>query len=424
MSANDRVIEAARYWESHAKSDPLWAVLSDPTKRGRRWDLDTFFETGRREISLLMFQLEELGLSPSGECALDFGCGVGRLSQALATYFKRVIGLDVAPTMVRLAEQLNRFHDRVTYVLNQQLDLSIVPTRSVTFVYSDIVLQHLEPDLAAAYIRDFLRVAAWKGIIVFQLPSHRRATEEMPTPVTPLPLSAYRADITQRSPAKTATYPAATPIQLVVAIRNLGEHAWSTHVGGIRVGNHWRSADDDAMLIQDDGRTSIPALASGDSATVEIEVRTPARPGSYVCEIDLVHEGLWWFADQGSQTLRIPVRVSEVAADDANRTVRDSRAVSYGSAKLVYETLPDDSVAPGEFPMHGMAREAVERLVNAHGGVLRHVEVDERCGREWIGYRYYVQKVPPLRRLFRDLSWRLRGRNDHRLSQGVGSPRR
>src|SRR5512147_2288602 len=98
---------AGEFWEDAAQRDPLWAILSDPTKRGRQWDLGEFFETGRREISLLLYQLRQLGHPPSAGRALDFGCGVGRLTQALAATFAEVVGVDVSPTMIRLARELN-----------------------------------------------------------------------------------------------------------------------------------------------------------------------------------------------------------------------------------------------------------------------------------------------------------------------------
>ena len=35
----------------------------------------------------------------------------------------------------------------------------------------------------------------------------------------------------------------------------------------------------------------------------------PAQPGRYFLEFDLVHEGVTWFEQKGSSTLRVPVRV-------------------------------------------------------------------------------------------------------------------
>ncbi len=47
--------------------------------------------------------------------ALDFGCGVGRLTQALARHFNIVDGVDIAPSMIELANQFNRSGGRCRY---------------------------------------------------------------------------------------------------------------------------------------------------------------------------------------------------------------------------------------------------------------------------------------------------------------------
>lgn len=146
------------FWEDAAQRDPLWAILSDPAKRGRRWELRAFFETGRREISLLLYQLRQLRHFPRTGPALDFGCGVGRLTQALATTFAEVVGVDLSPTMIRLANRLNQHSRTARYILNQSPDLAQFPSAGFDFVYSDTVLQHLEPDAARRYVKEFLRV--------------------------------------------------------------------------------------------------------------------------------------------------------------------------------------------------------------------------------------------------------------------------
>ena len=39
-----------REWEELAELDPLWAVLSEPDRKGGRWDLDAFLATGEVEV--------------------------------------------------------------------------------------------------------------------------------------------------------------------------------------------------------------------------------------------------------------------------------------------------------------------------------------------------------------------------------------
>lgn len=94
-------------WDNLAKIDPLWAILADAEKKGNRWKIAEFFETGVKEINSLMEYVDSLDITIAQENsrALDFGCGVGRLTQALANYFDQVYGVDIAPSMIELADR-------------------------------------------------------------------------------------------------------------------------------------------------------------------------------------------------------------------------------------------------------------------------------------------------------------------------------
>jgi len=71
-------------WEDLADLDPLWAVSSFSEYRFRKWDTGQFFKTGDEEISKLMQACLQMGYPKGTECVLDFGCGVGRCTRALA----------------------------------------------------------------------------------------------------------------------------------------------------------------------------------------------------------------------------------------------------------------------------------------------------------------------------------------------------
>ena len=77
----------SRRWETLARTDPFWAVLSDPAMRGNRWKREECFRTGRVEIEEVLAYVAGRGLELRRREALDFGCGVGRLTQALADHF-------------------------------------------------------------------------------------------------------------------------------------------------------------------------------------------------------------------------------------------------------------------------------------------------------------------------------------------------
>ena len=157
-------------WDYLGEHDPLWAILSFPQKRGNRWKLEEFFATGRDEIEALLQVVANRFPDVPHRCALDFGCGVGRLTRALAAHFDHVIGIDVAASMIRQARELNAEIQACKFVLNERADLSFVPSGSVDFIYSNIVLQHIERPYSDRYLQEFVRVLSPRGLAVFQIP--------------------------------------------------------------------------------------------------------------------------------------------------------------------------------------------------------------------------------------------------------------
>ena len=158
-------------WTALGEADPLWAILTNEESEGGGWDLDAFFASGEAEITSVMAEVDSLGLAFQRGRALDFGCGVGRLTRALGARFDEAHGVDIAPTMLDLARRLNEEHPNLVFHLNQQPDLGLFPTDHFDFVYSRIVLQHMAPEYAMRYIEEFVRVVRPGGLVAFQIPS-------------------------------------------------------------------------------------------------------------------------------------------------------------------------------------------------------------------------------------------------------------
>src|SRR6266480_1580790 len=146
-------------WDTQGRVDPLWAILSDPIKKGGRWDAEEFFATGVRDVESLINYLRGLpGAALGSRAALDFGCGVGRLTQPLAQHFAEVVGVDVSPSMIDLAQQYNRHAERCRYCVNATADLARFPTEHFDLVLSYLTLQHIPPRYTKQYIREFVRI--------------------------------------------------------------------------------------------------------------------------------------------------------------------------------------------------------------------------------------------------------------------------
>jgi ubiquinone/menaquinone biosynthesis C-methylase UbiE len=165
--------ELQKHWDQFGKQDPLWAIITEEGKKGRKWNRDEFFETGMQEIKDVMQYVEKLRVLPQRGRALDFGCGVGRLTQARANYFEEIVGIDIAPSMVRLARQYNRFGSRCVYYVNDTDNLRRFSDQEFHFIYTNIVLQHMKPEYAKSYIKEFLRLLKPQGVLIFQLPSKK-----------------------------------------------------------------------------------------------------------------------------------------------------------------------------------------------------------------------------------------------------------
>ena len=195
--------ELQQHWDRFGRKDPLWAIVAWPEKKGNKWQLDEFFETGVREIATVVESAEGLNIDLKRRRALDFGCGVGRLTQALANHFDEVVGVDIAPSMVKLARKYNRHGSKCTYHLNETDDLRLFPDKTFDFVYTNIVLQHMLPVYAKSYIREFLRVLVPNGLLIFQLPSERVQERGSETPDFSEAQNAERVDPLARIKAFT-----------------------------------------------------------------------------------------------------------------------------------------------------------------------------------------------------------------------------
>jgi SAM-dependent methyltransferase len=161
--------QVRRHWDALAKDDPFWAVLTQSQKQGNRWAIDEFYDTGAAEVTADLAEVRLLDPNLRPDRALDFGCGTGRLTAALARHFKRVAGVDISARMVALAKEHCR-EPGVEFVHNVKPDLRIFADGSFDFVYSRITLQHVAPRYGRRYLAEFIRVLAPGGILLVQIP--------------------------------------------------------------------------------------------------------------------------------------------------------------------------------------------------------------------------------------------------------------
>lgn len=366
--------ELRSHWDLLGRDDPLWAVLTISGKEGGNWDPAEFFRTGQGEIDGVMNYLATLPVSIGRGRALDFGCGVGRLTQALCRHFTRCDGVDIAPSMIDRARRLNSFGERCQYHLNVSSDLALFADNTFDFAYTNIVLQHMKPEYSRKYVGELIRVIGPGGIAVFQLPdSTVEPARNEALRAAPLPAGAYAASIAVSEPRLSA--PAGTLLKLTVRVRNMGNTLWPARDRNchIHIGNHWRSSAG-KLLRRDDCRADLPAdLAPGGELEAPISATVPDIPGEYLLELDMVHESVCWFEEQGSPVTRVRVQAGPRLAGN------ESAGASWKP----------------RMEMHGIRRPLVLDIIRKAGAHLVDIQEDHSAGAEWLSYRYWVTKTAP-----------------------------
>ncbi|MBF0551941.1 MAG: hypothetical protein HQK60_15580 [Deltaproteobacteria bacterium] len=106
-------------------------------------------------------------------------------------------------------------------------------------------------------------------------------------------------------------FPALNPgqqYQIAVRVQNTSPSKWNyTSNQPINLSYHW--LDEKGVEVEHDGaRTPIPQGFR--EAVLKAVIKAPAKPGNYICELDLVQENVRWFAGKGAKPLRVPVTVS------------------------------------------------------------------------------------------------------------------
>ncbi len=161
--------QVRRHWDLFARRDPLWAVLTTSAAEGNRWTIGEFFASGQREVDATIATIRTHLPDAGRHQALDFGCGVGRITQALAHHFDRVTGVDISAEMLVHARRHNRQGDRVAYKHNPVDHLGDFADGTFDLVFSVLTLQHMAPKYSRRYLAEFMRICAPGGAVFFQI---------------------------------------------------------------------------------------------------------------------------------------------------------------------------------------------------------------------------------------------------------------
>lgn len=147
-----------RDWDARARTNARHFVATGQD----RWSDDEFFASGERTAAeQILTDLPNIcqGKTPGEMRVLEIGCGVGRVTRALAQLFGEVHAVDISGEMVARAREALRGLPNAHVYQNNGIDLSVLPVLPFDFAFSVIVFQHIPSyDVIESYVREVHRV--------------------------------------------------------------------------------------------------------------------------------------------------------------------------------------------------------------------------------------------------------------------------
>lgn len=158
LKENERIID---YWNRAAQRDARretvsqWQGESDE-QYAKRWT-----EEGEYVASKI------LAVSPPDPVALEIGPGLGRITVPMLPHCRSILGLDIAPKMVRATEKALAGKQNFRAQLIRDEDFSFLPRGHFDLVYSIGCFQHADKKTFYRYLRGIQRTLQPKGVLFF-----------------------------------------------------------------------------------------------------------------------------------------------------------------------------------------------------------------------------------------------------------------
>lgn len=153
-----------RFWDEKAQENAYWYVSSYGPYEER--DLTDFWNSG----SLIWRDLKSaVDYRPQPtDAVVEIGCGVGRLTRAMAPEVGRIDALDLSAEMLARARLLAL--PNVSFHQADGHSLAGLPDDAADLVVAYCVFQHLpSEEVLGDYLREMIRVARPGGLVAFTL---------------------------------------------------------------------------------------------------------------------------------------------------------------------------------------------------------------------------------------------------------------
>lgn len=159
-----------RRWDDRAVADARFHIRADRND----WTDEAFLAAGETDVAHFVDPV--LDQLPGRARAVDIGCGLGRLTRALATRFDDVDGVDISPEMIARAKAFAPpAPPNVAWTVCPGDGSLPIASDSVDFAFSYLVFQHLPTASAIGdYLTEVARILRRDGVARVQVNGARR----------------------------------------------------------------------------------------------------------------------------------------------------------------------------------------------------------------------------------------------------------
>lgn len=154
-------------WSVLSSREPFFGVIAAPEFLRENLDdaaREDFFASGVADVGHYFGEMRRRFAGFDPRSALDFGCGVGRLTRALCDRTGDAVGVDIAEGMLLEARRASR--DGLHFV-------NSMPDRLFDWVVSIIVFQHIPPERGYGLLSQLCERLAPGGGLTLQVPFYR-----------------------------------------------------------------------------------------------------------------------------------------------------------------------------------------------------------------------------------------------------------
>ena len=259
-----------RDWDERARDNALHYVATGQPD----WSEDEFFRSGRQTVE--EFVLSDMinicrGRDPKQLKVLQIGCGVGRVTRALAEVFGEVCGVDVSSVMAKKGREYLSSCENVSLFVNNGRDLGVLGNRRFDFALSLLTFQHIPSKaIIESYIAETSRVLRPGALFKFEVQGF-----------SPL----------QNCGDDTWLGVALTPKEVAAIADSCGLQHRHCHGGGSQYSVHWLFKKGPAALRADPnpaercGSKRYRTVLSWDAPGVEhVEVRMGSKEGQLLAD--------------------------------------------------------------------------------------------------------------------------------------------